>query len=131
MLKDRDHVDGVDLIDGVEPSLARQERIAELENEVAQLREALARRQQYGIVTGVLAARYRIPPDRAWNLLVRLSQHSNLKIAIVARVLYDRFFGRVAPEDEAFVAVLSAQMPGRLDPLTPVTAEGKDRDGRG
>ena len=130
MLKDRGHVDGVGLVDGVEPLLARQERIAELENEVAQLKEALARRQQYGVVTGVLAARYRVSPDRAWKHVVRLSQHSNLKVAVVARVLHDQFFGRIAPEDEAYAALVSAQMYGRLESLTPVVADGQDRDDR-
>lgn len=123
MLKDRDRVVDVDLADGVEPLLARQERIAELEREVAQLREALARRQQYGVVTGVLAARYGISPDRAWQLLVRISQHSNLKISIVARVLHDRFFGRVAPEDEAFAALLRAQLRGEFGALAPVATD--------
>ena len=126
MLKDRDRVVDVDLVDGVEPLLARQERIAELEREVAQLREALARRQQYGVVTGVLAARYGISPDRAWQLLVRISQHSNLKISIVARVLHDRFFGQVAPEDEAFAALLRSQLQGQFESLAPA-ATGTDR----
>ena len=120
MLKDRDGVAGVDPAEGLEPLLARQERITELEQEVTQLREALVRRQQYGVVTGVLAARYGMTPDRAWKLLVRISQHSNLKISIVARVLHDRFFGQVAPEDEAYAALVSAQLRGQPESLAPV-----------
>ena len=123
MLKGRDDVAGVDPAAIVGPLLARQERITELEHEVTQLREALVRRQQYGVVTGVLAARYGMSPDRAWKLLVRISQHSNLKISIVARVLHDRFFGRVAPEDEAFAALVSAQLRGQLDSLAPVVTD--------
>ena len=114
MLKDRGHVENVDLVDDVEPLLAGQERIAELEAEVAQLREALTHRQRYGVVTGMLAVRYEITPERAWQLLVRLSQHNNLKIQIIARLIHDRSFGRLAPEDEVLAASLDAQLCGRL-----------------
>jgi ANTAR domain-containing protein len=127
MLRDRGHGDGVDLVDGVDPVPTWQERIAQLEAEVEQLREALRHRQQYGVVTGVLAVRFGIPPERAWQLLVRLSQQSNLKVQIIAQVLHDRFFGEVAPEDEAIAAQLDAQMCGRLGSLvtSPVVAEDR------
>jgi len=125
MLKDSGRVDGVDLVDGLDPLLARQERIEQLEKEVAELREALVRRQLYGVVTGVLAARYGISPDRAWQVLVRLSQQSNLKIQIVARILHDRFFGRVAPEDEVFAGRLDAHLGGQLGPVATSTAGGR------
>ena len=128
MLRDRGHVDDVDLIDGVDPLPAWQDRIADLEEEVAQLREALARRQQYGVVTGVLAARFAISPDRAWQFLVRLSQQSNLKVQIITRVLHDRFFGQVAPEDEAIAARLDAQLCGQLGSLV-VSPVVRDADG--
>ena len=39
--------------------------------EVAQLRDALARRQQIGVATGLLAQEFAISPDRAWSLMVR------------------------------------------------------------
>ena len=47
-------------------------RVAELEAEIAQLKDALARRQQIGVATGLLAQRFGISPDRAWSLIVRL-----------------------------------------------------------
>ena len=124
MLKDRVHVYDVKMVDGLESLLARQERIAELEEEVAQLREALVNRQRYGVVTGVLAARYGIPPERAWQFIVRLSQDSNLKVSIIARVIHDRFFSRLAPEDEALAARLDVQLRGRLGPLALVPVNG-------
>ena len=125
MLKDRDRVDGVDLVDGLDPLLARQERIERLEEEVAQLREALVHRQRYGVVTGLLAARYGVTPDRAWQFLVRLSQHSNLKVQVVARVMHDRYFGQVAPEDEAVAARLDLQLRGQLGSFVAVPANEK------
>jgi hypothetical protein len=131
MLRDRGHVDDVDLVDGVDPLSAWEDRIADLEDEIAQLREALVHRQQYGVVTGVLAVRFGITPDRAWQFLVRLSQQSNLKIQIITRVLHDRFFGQVAPEDEGIAARLDAQMCGQLGPLvsSPVVRSADDARG--
>ena len=125
MLKDRGHVDDVDLVDDVEPLLAEQERIAELEAEVAQLREALARRQRYGVVTGMLAVQYDITPERAWQFLVRLSQHNNLKIQTIARLIHDRSFGRLSPEDEALAASLDVQLCGRLQQPTSEPGHSK------
>jgi hypothetical protein len=97
-----------------------QARILELEQEVAQLREALVHRQQYGIVTGLLAARFGLTPEHAWRLLVRLSQHSNLKMRVVSRVIHDRFFDRLSPADKPLAAQLDAQLRGTLGSLRSV-----------
>lgn len=131
MLKDIGRVDDVDRVDGVDTSPAWLDRIATLEEEVAQLREALVNRQHYGVVTGALAMRYGISPDRAWRFLVRLSQHSNLKVQTIARVLHDRFFGRVAAEDETLAARLDAQMCGQLRTLLSSAVTGKADGDRG
>jgi ANTAR domain-containing protein len=131
MLRDKGRDDGVGLMDGVDALPAGPDRIAQLEAEVAQLREAMAHRQQYGVVTGVLAVRFGIPPERAWQFLVRLSQESNLKVQIIARVLHDRFFGEVAAEDEAIAAQLDAQLCGQLGPLVSAAVVGKDAHERG
>ena len=131
MLRDRGRVEDADLIDGMDPLPAWRDRITALEQEVAQLREALVHRQRYGVVTGVLAVRFGITPERAWQFLVRLSQQSNLRVQVIARVLQDRFFGQVAPEDEDIAARLAALMCGQLGPLVsaPVAGEVDDRRG--
>lgn len=103
-----------------------QERILELEREVAQLREALARRQQYGVVTGVLAVRFGLTPEHAWPLLVRLSQHSNLKMRVVARVIHDCYFDRLSPEDKPLAAQLDAQLRGALGSLKSAGIQAGD-----
>lgn len=131
MLVDRGQVDDVQLMDSVGMVLGGQERIAELEAEVAQLREALTRRQQYGVVTGLLALRYGLPPERAWQLVIRMSQHSNLKVQVVARVIHDRFFGRLSPEDKEIAVRLDAQIGGHIGPLTPVGSDGSASRERG
>ena len=69
-------------------------RVAQLEAEIAQLRDALTRRQQIGVATGLLAQRFAISPDRAWSLLVRLSQNSHLKVRDIAEALIEAHCGR-------------------------------------
>ena len=127
MLMDGGRVDDLEVIGDVDQVLALRARVGELEAEVAQLREALVRRQQYGVVTGMVAVRFGITPERAWRFLVRLSQQTNLKVQVVARVIHDRAFGRLAPEDQAFAARLDTQLDGRLGRLLPpVAAEPAD-----
>ena len=41
-------------------------RVAQLESEIDHLRDALTRRQQIGVATGLLAQRFAVSPDRAW-----------------------------------------------------------------
>ena len=48
--------------------------MAQLEAEIAQLKDALARRQQIGVATGLVAQRFAHHAERAWSLLVRLYQ---------------------------------------------------------
>ena len=63
----------------IDPVFASLEasRVAQLEAEIAQLKDALARRQQIGVATGLLAQRFAISPEQAWSLLVRLSQNGS------------------------------------------------------
>lgn len=124
MLRDSGQVDDMNLVDDYERLLA-DDRISALEAEVAQLREALARRTQYGVVTGLLAARYGISPERAWQFVVRLSQQTNLKVQVIARVIHDRSFDRLAPEDEALAAQLDAYLRGTLGRCTSAPVNGK------
>lgn len=117
MLQDTMEADGAEhAVHGLDV-MSQRTRILELEREVAQLREALAQRQQYGVVTGLLAARFGLTPEHAWRLLVRLSQHSNLKMRVVARVLHDRYFDRLSPEDKPLAAQLDGQLRGTLGSL--------------
>ncbi|HEX5905642.1 MAG TPA: ANTAR domain-containing protein [Propionibacteriaceae bacterium] len=69
-------------------------RVAQLEAENAQLRDALTRRQQIGVATGLLAQRFAVSPERAWSLLVRLSQNSHVKVREIAQAVIDVHCGR-------------------------------------
>jgi ANTAR domain len=82
----------------VAASLDISSRVAELEAEIAQLRDALTRRQQIGVAVGLLAQRFAISPERAWSLLVRLSQNGHVKVREISE------------------AVIAAHGGGQLDP---------------
>lgn len=48
---------------------------------------ALANRKVIGQATGILMERYQLTEDRAFQYLVRVSQHSNIKVRDVAQEL--------------------------------------------
>lgn len=62
-------------------------RVAELEEEVAGLRVALQTRNLIGQAQGLLIEQYGVDADAAFQTLVRLSQHSHLKLRDVAQRL--------------------------------------------
>jgi ANTAR domain len=86
-------------------------RVAELEAEIAQLRDALARRQQIGVATGLLAQRFGISPDRAWSLIVRLSQNGHVKVREIARAVIDAHCGRINPIDVEILSSIERHLP--------------------
>ena len=92
-------------------ALEASARVAELEAEVAQLKEALARRQQIGVATGLLAQRFSISPDRAWSLLVRLSQNGHVKVRDIAQVLIKAHYGVIGPEEARIIGVIELHLP--------------------
>jgi hypothetical protein len=86
-------------------------RVAELEAQVAQLKEALGRRQQIGVATGLLAQRFDITPERAWSLLVRLSQNSHVKVRDIAQTMINAHCGRTSPIDAEIMSVIESHLP--------------------
>ena len=83
-------------------------RVAELEAEIAQLKDALARRQQIGVATGLLAQRFAISPERAWSLMVRLSQNGHVKVREIAQAVIDAHCGRLDPTEVEILTRLEA-----------------------
>jgi hypothetical protein len=51
-------------------SLKASSRVAPLEPEVTQLKEALRQRERIGVPTGLLAHGFAISPERAWTIAV-------------------------------------------------------------
>ena len=86
-------------------------RVAQLEAEIAQLRDALARRQQIGVATGLLAQRFAISPDRAWSLMVRLSQNGHVKVREIAQAVIDAHCGRLDPKDVEILSSIERYLP--------------------
>ena len=103
-----------------------------LQAEILRLKQAVLARQRLGLVTGLVAERYKLDPDEAWEFLVRLSQNTNVKLREVARVVYDDFCGCLADEDWKLASQLNAVRPKGTPPLvdlkraadTPPAGEG-------
>jgi hypothetical protein len=98
-------------------------RVARLEGEIAQLRDALTRRQQIGVATGLLAQRFAIGPERAWSLLVRLSQNSHVKVRDIAQAVIDAHCGRIDPIMGEILSSIEKHLPDGVRLVEP------DRDG--
>jgi hypothetical protein len=103
--------------------LEASDRVAELEIEVAQLREALERRQQIGVATGLLAQRFAISPDRAWSLLVRLSQNGHVKVRDIAQALINAHCGMVGPAEAKIIGTIEFHLPDGVR-LIPDNGDG-------
>jgi hypothetical protein len=91
--------------------LEASSRVEQLEAEIAQPKDALARRQQIGVATGLLAQRFAISPERAWSLLVRLSQNGHVKVRDIAQALINAHCGQVGPADAAILNAMESHLP--------------------
>jgi hypothetical protein len=69
------------------PGLPAVERAELLYEETEQLKEALERRSVIDVARGVLMATWSCTEEEAWELLVRVSQHSNTKLHDVAEAV--------------------------------------------
>jgi hypothetical protein len=63
--------------------------------ELTGLEEAVSTRQLVGQAVGILVERHRLTPEQAFTLLVRWSQHRNVKLRSIARTLVET--GREPP----------------------------------
>jgi ANTAR domain len=109
-------------------SLETSTRIADLEAEIAQLKEALARRQQIGVATGLIAQRFGINPDRAWSLLVRLSQNAHVKVRDIAQTLINAHCGSVSPAEAKIISAIELYLPDGVR-LIAVSLDGQRPEG--
>jgi hypothetical protein len=106
---------------GIDPVLASSEvgRVAQLESEIAQLKDALARRQQIGVATGLLAQRFAISPEQAWSLLVRLSQNGHVKVRDIAQAMINGHCGRIGPAEAQIFAAIQSYLPDGIHLIGP------------
>ncbi|MFE0937205.1 ANTAR domain-containing protein [Streptomyces mutabilis] len=71
--------------------------LQQLRTEVAQLREALTYRPVIDQARGMVMAIGRCTPGEAWEVLVALSQHNNVKLRTVAEQLVATTAGHPLP----------------------------------
>ncbi|MEU5401365.1 ANTAR domain-containing protein [Streptomyces sp. NPDC005963] len=71
--------------------------VEELRDELAGLRKALASHPVIDMARGIVMATMSCTPDDAWQILVRVSQHSNTKLREVARHIVEGTHGPPPP----------------------------------
>jgi ANTAR domain len=98
-------------------------RVARLEAEIAQLKDALARRQELGVATGLLAQRFAITPERAWSLLVRLSQNCHIKVRDIARAMINAHCGRLSSAEVEIICAVESCMPDGVRLISSAAAD--------
>jgi ANTAR domain len=99
-------------------------RVAALEAEIAQLRDALTRRQQIGVAVGLLAQRFAISPERAWSLLVRLSQNGHVKVREIAEAVIAAHCGQLDSAKAELLSSLEKHLPDGVR-LVQTAADGQ------
>ena len=82
-----------------------------LRDEVEQLREAVQSQRDIGMAIGLLSARYRCSTEQAWRTLLRVSQDSNTKVRVVARVLVTTHDGTADPDDRLVLESFADHLP--------------------
>jgi hypothetical protein len=87
------------------------EESSPLRAEIAALREGLTSRTVIGQATGLLAGRFDIPIDTAWQMLCRTSNLTNLKLRDISRVIVGAHDGELAPEDHALGRAIADALP--------------------
>lgn len=67
----------------------QEEEICELREEVEQLHQALSSHAAVDQAMGALSAIANIRPEQSWDVLREVSQHTNIKLRIVAELVID------------------------------------------
>ena len=81
------------------------EAVSHVDDELGQLRVALASRTTTAQATGLLAARFGVSTDDAWRLLREVSNMGNVKVRDAARIVVDMHNGAsLAGADERRIA---------------------------
>jgi anti-anti-sigma factor len=98
--------------DAVSTLLRQHEAVEDLRQQERQLREALSSRAVIDQAKGILMAQYRISGEAAFQELVRRSQHANVKLREVARLLVAQASGETPVRRPAHPEDRSAQSAG-------------------
>ena len=93
-----------------------EDKVAVLQEEVDQLRQALVSHAVIDQAIGVLIATTGLRPDEGWNVLRQVSQHTNIKVREIARqILWWAYSGRLPREvrPKLHAAVIDARRARR------------------
>ncbi|MFI7299934.1 ANTAR domain-containing protein [Streptomyces sp. NPDC050121] len=94
------------------------DRVASLEAEIAQLKEAIASHAVVDQAIGVVVALGRMSPDEGWLVLREVSQHANVKLRNVADLILIWGRGGEMPEE------IRAELEDLLDRHGPLQIPG-------
>ncbi|MEU6467095.1 ANTAR domain-containing protein [Streptomyces sp. NPDC046976] len=96
------------------------ERIAALQAEIDQLKQAMASHAVVDQAIGMVVALGRVTPEQGWQVLRDVSQHTNIRLRNVAElVLIWGRRGELPPE-------ISAELEDALDRYGPAQVPGGD-----
>jgi hypothetical protein len=98
--------------------------VAQLEAEIAQLKDALARRQQIGVATGLLAQRFAHHPERAWSLWCALPINGYVKVRDIAQVVIDAALRSTQQAEVEILGAIEMRMPAGVR-MIGVRVEGQ------
>ncbi|MGX1128369.1 hypothetical protein RKD49_000559 [Streptomyces glaucescens] len=99
------------------------DRIAALQEEVAQLKEAVSSHAVIDQAIGMMVALGRVTPDQGWMVLKEVSQHTNIKLRTVAElILIWGRQGEMPPE-------IGAELEDALDRHGPTQIPGAPPEG--
>ncbi|MFD8308688.1 ANTAR domain-containing protein [Streptomyces sp. NPDC059690] len=95
------------------------ERIFELQEEVQQLKEAVASHAVVDQAIGMVVALGRVGPDEGWQVLKEVSQHTNIKLRNVAELIL--LWGRSG----VMPAEIRVELEDALDRFGPTQIPGE------
>jgi hypothetical protein len=99
-------------------SSGETDRIFELQEEVHQLKEAVASHAVVDQAIGMIVALGRVTPDQGWAVLKEVSQHTNIKLRNIAEmILIWGRRGEMPPE-------IAAELEDALDRHGPTEVPG-------
>ncbi|MEV8321260.1 ANTAR domain-containing protein [Streptomyces sp. NPDC059900] len=81
-----------------QPQQDHTDKTAATLREREQLQQAMANRPVIDMARGVLVAGYALQPEDAWDILVTVSQHANVKLREVAEAIVATTTGQPMPE---------------------------------
>ena len=97
--------------------------VAALRDEIAQLHEAVRSQRDIGMAVGLVSARYGCSTEQAWRTMLRVSQDTNTRVRVVARVLVSNHDGTADADDAALLDTFRDQLPPSGWPTGPWTGE--------